>query len=156
MNPIDLSERSLGAIDLSLRPTSHLTNEHLDSVYAGMSPDDAWGVINYPSPLPAYVLVVSPHASRTIKRERGIRDDVRTSASVDELLKSSGNDLSFRGFYHVLDENIPRFVEADGELIQVGSGQASYESAPYEMAYVVPKRSDQQGQCILFRRTPLT
>lgn len=135
-----------GAGNTDVLPTAYISNYVLDQIHDRLhtitSNDEAWGIDNG---APIYALVCSTQASLAIKREPGIRDDVRKSSMVDSLIKPLGINESFRGFYHITDPAIPRFNQTNGVLTRVepltvtGAINPAYATATYEAAYVVHK-----------------
>lgn len=124
-----------------------LSNEILDEVWnrlAITTPlEEAYGVDNGE---PVFCLMLGTKASLFLKRESGIRDDVRKSTMVDSLLKPIGVSESFRGFYHMVEPQMPRFNLSSGVPVRVeplnidGSYNTAYDTADYEAAYVVHKK----------------
>lgn len=135
-----------GASNADVTPTANISNAILDKIHNRLriitSIDDAWGIDNGQ---PVYALYLSTDASLRLKRESGIRDDVRKSSMVDSLIKPLGIQESFRGFYHLTDPAMPRFTISGGVLTRVepldasGNYRAAYDTAPYEAAYVIHK-----------------
>jgi hypothetical protein len=146
-------------VNLSGDPSANISNKILDSIYfrlvrngAGMN---AYGRENA---RPVFGLVCSSEASYSLIIESGIRDDYRyNNAKVSDLIAPLGIERSHRGFYHLIDDLAPRFTAdtdtdgggadtADGTLNRVfpytaSSGiispNDSYETAPFEAAYVL-------------------
>lgn len=59
---------------------------------------------------PIFSLVCSPEASDALLRlNAATRDDYRYSSQVNELLKPLGVERSIRGYYHLIDVQIPRY-----------------------------------------------
>lgn len=59
---------------------------------------------------PIFTLVCSPEISDALVRlNAATRDDYRYSSQVSELLKPLGVERSHRGFYHLIDIQIPRY-----------------------------------------------
>lgn len=127
-------------------PTGNISNKVMDRIYNRLSRvtdhSDAYGMDNA---RPVFSLVCGSDASLALKTETGIRDDVRKSTIVDSLLKPLGVDESFRGFYHLTEDLMPRFTVASGVLTRVepfdadGAYNTAYDDAPYEAFYVVHK-----------------
>lgn len=104
---------------------------------------------------PVFGLVLSSDASDTLMKESGIRDDFRyNNAAVSELIAPLGVEKSFRGFYHLVDDQAPRFKVSgsnDGTWVRVfpftvdGTTKAVIDNteydddsvAVYEAAYVL-------------------
>ena len=146
-------------VDLSGDPSANISNKILDSVYfrlvRGGAGTNAYGRENA---RPVFGLVCSSEASYALITESGIRDDYRyNNAKVSDLIAPLGIERSHRGFYHLIDDLAPRFTAdtdtdgggadtADGTLNRVHPYTAtsgiittndSYESAPFEAAYVL-------------------
>lgn len=142
----DLELNTSGAGDTDVVPTGYISNAVLDRIHNRLarttSHNQAYGMDNG---RPVFALVLGSDASLAIKRESGIRDDVRKSTIVDSLLKPLGVDESFRGFYHMTQDLIPRFTESGGVLTRVepfdssGEYNSAYDTAPIEAFYVVHK-----------------
>lgn len=135
-----------GASNSDVTPTAYVSNAIMDKIYNRLriltSPDEAWGIDNGQ---PVFTAVLSTDASLTLKRESGIRDDVRKSSMVDSLIKPLGVNESFRGFYHMTLPDMPRFTISSGVLTRVeplsetGVYNSAYDSADYEAMYIVHK-----------------
>lgn len=137
-----------GAGNSDITPSANISNAILDKIYnrlvrggAGMN---AYGRENG---RPVFCLVCSPEASLFLQRESGIRDDIRyNNAKVSDLIAPLGVERSFRGFYHLVDDNAPRFTISTSTITRVRpqsissgvvSDNASYDTADYEAAYVM-------------------
>ena len=124
-----------------------ISNEILDETWnrlAITTPlEDAYGIDNGE---PVFCLMLGTKASLYLKRESGIRDDVRKSSMVDSLLKPIGVSESFRGYYHMVEPQMPRFNLVGGVPVRVeplnidGTYNNAYDVAEYEAAYVVHKK----------------
>lgn len=131
--------------------TANISNKVLDGLYfrlvrAGAG-TKAYGRENG---RPVFGLVLSSEASYSLQTEAGFRDDVRYNASkVSDLIAPLGIEKSFRGFYHLVDDLAPRFIDGGTLYTRVApytftSGtngviipNDSYEIAPFEAAYVL-------------------
>jgi len=126
-----------------------ISNAVLDKIYFQMirkgASNEAYGRENG---RPVFALVCSSEASNTIIKESGFRDDIRyNNAMVGELVKPLGVERSFRGFYHLIDDLAPRYTDgSDGAITRVepytvtngiAAVNAAYDSAAYEVAYVL-------------------
>lgn len=141
-----LDFRTSGAGNTNVTPTAFISNAVLDEIHDRLKRitdiSDAWGIDNGQ---PVYALMISTKASLALKRESGIRDDVRKSSMVDSLIKPLGIEESFRGYYHMTDPSMPRFTMTNGVLTRVepltpvGAHNPAYDTATYEAAYVVHK-----------------
>lgn len=146
VNLTALDFRYSGTGNSDITPNGYISNGVLDAVYDRLRiitpPEEAWGNDNGQ---PVFALVLASKASLALKRESGIRDDVRKSSMVDSLLKPLGVQESFRGFYHMTQPDMPRFTMASGVLTRVepldekGNYNSAYDTATYEAAYVVHK-----------------
>lgn len=134
-------------VDVDYTPTASLSNKILDRIKTRLdivTPlNEAYGVDNGKA---QHLLMIGDDASYAIKTESGIRDDVRKSSRVDDLLKPLGVDESFRGFFHMCLPDPPRFTISSGVLTRVepldaqGEYNPAYDAAPYEAAYVIHKQ----------------
>ena len=128
---------------------SDISNAVLDKTYfkmiRGGGAADAYGRENG---RPVFALVCSSEASNTIMKESGFRDDIRyNNARVGDLIAPLGVEKSFRGFYHLIDDLAPRYKDgSEGDLVRVepytsangiATPNAEYDSAAYEVAYVL-------------------
>lgn len=140
---------SSGASNADVTPTGNISNAVLDKIYMRLiragAGRNAHGMENA---RPIFSLVLSSEASYRLQTAAGFRDDVRyNQARVSELIQPLGVEKSWRGFYHLVDDNTPRFTESGGALTRVlpqtmSSGivtqnDAAYEAASYEAAYVL-------------------
>lgn len=133
--------------DVDYTPTAGLSNKILDRIKTRLdivTPlNEAYGVDNGKA---THLLMIGDDASYAIKTESGIRDDVRKSSRVDDLLKPLGVDESFRGFFHMCLPDPPRFTVSGGTLTRVepldaqGEYNPAYDTATHEAAYVVHKQ----------------
>lgn len=134
--------------DVDYTPAANISNAIMDKLYmrlvrqgAGMN---AWGRENG---RPIFAVVLSSEASYRLQTEAGFRDDVRyNNARVSELLAPLGVEKSFRGFYHLIDDTLPRYTFSSGTATKVrdktvASGivsmNSSYDTAGYEPLYVL-------------------
>jgi hypothetical protein len=135
-----------GAGNTNVLPTAGLSNKILDRIKTRLdivTPlNEAYGVDNG---VAVHLLMIGSDASYAIQTESGIREDLRKSNRVDDLLKPLGVDESFRGFFHMKLPDPPRFTESGGYLTRVepldekGNYNSAYDTAPYEAAYVIHK-----------------
>jgi len=131
--------------------TGNISNAVLDKVYFQLVRKGAGGnAYGRENGRPVFGLVLSSEASYALQTEAEFRDDIRyNNAVVSDLIAPLGIEKSFRGFYHLVDDLAPRFsatVDANDKLVRVepysvASGittvNADYESAPYEVAFVI-------------------
>lgn len=134
------------ATGINVIPTANISNKILDRVGTRLritSPQsDAYGTVDG---APVFALMTSAEASYQLVTESGYRDDLRESSKVDDLIKPLGVSRSFRGFYHIIDDTMPRFNITSNVLTRVepldaaGNYNSAYDSADYEAAYVLVK-----------------
>ena len=146
LNLVDLKLTTSGASSADVTPTAYISNKVLDRLWNRLRivtpPEDAYGMDNGS---PTFCLVLGTDASYALKTESGIRDDVRKSTMVSSLIKPLGIQESFRGFYHMVNPDMPRFTVASGVLTRVepltstGAYNSAYDTAQFEAAYVVHK-----------------
>lgn len=116
--------------------TSKLTNSILNRVYSHLLTDGAArdGSVGMANGAPQFVIITSPEASDDLLREDGVRDDLRYSTSVSELLKPLGVDRAYRGFYHIHDFMPPRYNFVGGAWVKVEpytTSSANYNGTKY-------------------------
>ena len=146
LNLVDLELNTSGASNADVVPTAYISNAVLDRMFNRLvrttDHAKAYGVTDG---RPTFALRIGSDASLALMRESGIRDDIRKSAKVDDLLKPLGVEAAFRGFYHMVDDLIPRYSESGGVLTRVepfdsdGNYNSLYDTADYEVFYVVQK-----------------
>lgn len=146
LNLVDLELNTSGASNADVVPTAYVSNAVLDRMFNRLvrttDHAKAYGVTDG---RPTFALRIGSDASLALMRESGIRDDIRKSAKVDDLLKPLGVEAAFRGFYHMVDDLIPRYSESGGVLTRVepfdsnGDYVSAYDTADYEAFYVVQK-----------------
>ena len=146
LNLVDLELNTSGASNADVVPTAYVSNAVLDRMFNRLvrttDHAKAYGVTDG---RPTFALRIGSDASLALMRESGIRDDIRKSAKVDDLLKPLGVEAAFRGFYHMVDDLIPRYSESGGVLTRVepfdsnGDYVSAYDTADYEVFYVVQK-----------------
>lgn len=146
VNLTDLDLATSGSGNTNVVPTADISNKIMDRLYTRLkivSPlSDAYAIDNG---APVFACMLSSEASYQLKTESGIRDDVRESSKVDDLIKPLGINSSFRGFAHIVDDCMPRFTESSGALTRVepltatGAYNASYDTAEYEAMYIFTK-----------------
>ena len=131
-------------------PTANISNAVMDKAYYQLirkgAGTNAYGRENG---RPVFSLVCSSEASYQLMTEAGFRDDVRyNNAKVSDLIAPLGIEKSFRGFYHLIDDTVPRFtLTGDVTLVQklpydisaagVVTDSTDYEDADYEAAYII-------------------
>jgi hypothetical protein len=131
---------------------ANISNALLDKIYFQLIRKGAsQGAYGRENGRPVFGLVCSSEASNQLVTESEVfRDNLRyNNARVGELVAPLGVERSYRGFYHLVDDLAPRFKDAAGgagllervEPYKVVKGVTSvdgdYDSAPYEVAYVI-------------------
>lgn len=146
LNLVDLHLDTSGASAANVTPTAYISNGVLDRMYNRLvRTTDHAKAYGMAQTRPIFALRIGSDASLAIKREAGIRDDMRKSSWVDKLLEPLGVDCDFRGFYHMVDDLIPRYSNSGGVLTRVepfdanGDYNAAYDTAQFEVFYVVQK-----------------
>jgi hypothetical protein len=99
---------------------------------------------------PQYALICSPESSNFLKKQNAdIRQDLRFSSQVDELIKPFGAAFSYSGFVHIVDRQAPRYNFVNGEFVRVpfftnspattgnkAVVNPAYRTAPYEVSFI--------------------
>jgi len=132
-----------------LLPSANISNAVLDKAYFQLvrkgAGSNSYGKENG---RPVFALVCSSEASYALQTEAGFRDDVRyNNSKVSDLIAPLGVEKSFRGYYHLVDDLAPRFTIESNlfvrqqpysiSSISAVTDNASYESAPYELAFII-------------------
>jgi len=133
-------------------PNANASNKILDSIYFRLvrsgAGTNAYGRENA---RPVFGLVCSSELSYALQTEAGFRDDVRYNQSkVSDLIAPLGVEKSFRGFYHLVDDLAPRYVDGvspPGTITRVypytvaANGSVivnpAYDTADFEVAYIL-------------------
>ena len=122
----------------------------LDQFYLDLSRDAAEGNYAIVDGEPQYALICSPETSNYLKKQNAdIRQDLRFSSQVDELIKPFGAAFSYSGFVHLVDRQAPRYTFTGGQFVRVpffttapaGTGlkavvNPAYRTAPYEVSFI--------------------
>lgn len=131
-------------------PTNALDQGFLDVWYLDLARDSAEGYYGMVNGMPQYALVTSPEASKYIQKQNSdIRQDLRFSTDVDDLLAPFGSTWNYSGFRHVIDNQAPRYRFVGGQFVRVPfyksvpayAGQKAivnpdYITAPYEVSFI--------------------
>jgi hypothetical protein len=118
----------------------------LDAWYLDLNRDNAEGYYAMVDAMPQYALVCSPETSKYLQKQNAdVRQDLRFSSEVDDLITPFGTRWAYSGFIHLIDNQAPRYEFVDGEYVRVPfyiSVPASYgfkaivnpayKTAPYE------------------------
>ena len=131
-------------------PVYALDQGILDQFYLDLSRDAAEGNYAIVDGEPQYALICSPETSNYLKKQNAdIRQDLRFSSQVDELIKPFGAAFSYSGFVHLVDRQAPRYTFTNGSFVRVPffiTADAStglkavvnpaYRTAPYEVSFI--------------------
>jgi hypothetical protein len=131
-------------------PAYALDQGILDQFYLDLSRDAAEGNYAIVDGEPQYALICSPETSNYLKKQNAdIRQDLRFSSQVDELIKPFGAAFSYSGFVHLVDRQAPRYTFTGGAFVRVpffttapaGTGlkavvNPAYRTAPYEVSFI--------------------
>jgi hypothetical protein len=131
-------------------PAYALDQGILDQFYLDLSRDAAEGNYAIVDGEPQYALICSPETSNYLKKQNAdIRQDLRFSTQVDELIKPFGAGFSYSGFVHLVDRQAPRYTFTGGAFVRVpffttspaGTGNKAvvnpaYRTAPYEVSFI--------------------
>ena len=131
-------------------PAYALDQGILDQFYLDLSRDAAEGNYAIVDGEPQYALICSPETSNYLKKQNAdIRQDLRFSSQVDELIKPFGAAFSYSGFVHLVDRQAPRYTFTGGQFVRVpffttapaGTGNKAvvnpaYRTAPYEVSFI--------------------
>jgi len=131
-------------------PAYALDQGILDQFYLDLSRDAAEGNYAIVDGEPQYALICSPETSNYLKKQNAdIRQDLRFSSQVDELIKPFGAAFSYSGFVHLVDRQAPRYTFTGGAFVRVpffttspaGTGNKAvvnpaYRTAPYEVSFI--------------------
>jgi hypothetical protein len=131
-------------------PAYALDQGILDQFYLDLSRDAAEGNYAIVDGEPQYALICSPETSNYLKKQNAdIRQDLRFSSQVDELIKPFGAAFSYSGFVHLVDRQAPRYTFTGGQFVRVpffttapaGTGlkavvNPAYRTAPYEVSFI--------------------
>jgi len=132
-------------------PAYALDQGILDQFYLDLSRDAAESHYAMVDGEPQYGLICSPETSNYLKKQNAdIRQDLRFSSQVDELIKPFGAAFSYSGYVHLVDRQAPRYNFVGGEFVRVpffttapanGYGHKAvvnpaYRSASYEVSFI--------------------
>ena len=131
-------------------PTYALDQGILDQFYLDLSRDAAEGHYAMVDGEPQYGLICSPETSNYLKKQNAdIRQDLRFSSQVDELIKPFGAAFSYSGYVHLVDRQAPRYNFVGGEFVRVpffttapaNTGlkavvNPAYRSASFEVSFI--------------------
>ena len=122
----------------------------LDSWYLDVDRDSGEGQYATVDGAAQYALIISPEASNYIKKQNAeIRQDLRYSSHVDELLKPFGVGWSYSGYLHIVDKQAPRYTFGGGTYTRVpyysntaatygqkAQVNPNYLKAPFEVTFI--------------------
>jgi hypothetical protein len=134
----------------AVTPQFALDQGMLDQFYLDLSRDSAEGHYAMVDGEPQYALICSPETSNYLKKQNAdIRQDLRFSSQVDELIKPFGAAFSYSGFVHIVDRQAPRYNFVNGEFVRVpfftnspattgnkAVVNPAYRTAPYEVSFI--------------------
>jgi hypothetical protein len=134
----------------AVAPQFALDQGMLDQFYLDLSRDSAEGHYAMVDGEPQYALICSPESSNFLKKQNAdIRQDLRFSSQVDELIKPFGAAFSYSGFVHIVDRQAPRYNFVNGEFVRVpffanspattgnkAVVNPAYRTAPYEVSFI--------------------
>lgn len=102
-------------------PTSGLTQGILDRIYGFKSREAHMrGALGQDRGSPVYGLITDQETSDSIiQQNTKILSDFRESSRVDELLQAMGINRSYRGYFHMVDNFLPRYNFVDGAFVRV-------------------------------------
>lgn len=134
-------------------PRYALDQGMLDAWYLDVDRDSGEGSYAMVDGQSQYALIISPEASNYIKKQNEqIRQDLRFSSHVDDLIKPFGVGWSYSGFLHLVDKQAPRYSFSGGSFVRVPYyintpatyGQKAivnpaYKRAPYEVTFIYNK-----------------
>lgn len=145
-----LPEDSTGFPAVDPSDVKALDQGMLDDIYTKLMRDSAGqGSYGMADGAPEYALMISPEASRNIKTQTEIRQDLRFSTNPNTLLAPLGAKWSYSGFYHLIDWQAPRYVFQGGQYVRVpyylaepttygdqANVNPAYTNAPFEATIV--------------------
>lgn len=101
-------------------PTSRVTQGILDRVYMRLIRDGAGdAAYGRENGRPVFTVLLSSEASRSVILDNAaIRDDFRYSTKVNELLAPFGVERSYNGWYHLIDDFMPRYDFVNGAWVR--------------------------------------
>jgi hypothetical protein len=134
----------------AVEPQFALDQGMLDQFYLDLSRDSAEGHYAMVDGEPQYALICSPESSNFLKKQNAeIRQDLRFSSQVDELIKPFGAAFSYSGFVHIVDRQAPRYNFVNGAFVRVpffvnspattgnkAIVNPAYRTAPYEVSFI--------------------
>lgn len=128
-------------------PTSELTQGILDRYYMKLIRDGAGNnPLSRENARPVFAAIVSSETSRNIiAKNADVRQDYRWSSKADTLLAPLGVERSYAGFFHLIDDFLPRWDFVNGAWVRIlpyveeeadhGTKfviNPAYEDAPFE------------------------
>jgi hypothetical protein len=134
----------------AVTPQFALDQGMLDQFYLDLSRDSAEGHYAMVDGEAQYALICSPETSNFLKKQNAdIRQDLRFSSQVDELIKPFGASFAYSGFVHIVDRQAPRYNFVNGEFVRVpfyinspaqtgnkAIVNPAYRTAPYEVSFI--------------------
>jgi hypothetical protein len=125
----------------------------LDNWYLDVSRDNGEGAYGKVDGQNLYALICSPETSMYLKKSNpDMRQDLRFSSQVDDLLKPFGVGWSYGGFMHLIDLQAPRYTFTGGAYKRVpfyttapatygrkAVVNPAYSRAPFEVSFIYNK-----------------
>lgn len=150
LDPLSMSTTGSGADFALSTPDYTLEQAFLDSWYLDLVRDCAEGAYGMVDGMDQFALICSPETSFNLKTQNAdIRSDIRFSGEANELLKPLGATFAYRGFYHIVDTQAPRYNFVNGAWVRVPFYIATaattgnkyvvnpaYKSAAYEVSFI--------------------
>lgn len=150
IDPLSMSTSGSGADFPLTTPDYAIEQGFLDAWYLDLVRDSAEGAYGMVDGMDQFALICSPEVSFNLKVQNSdIRQDIRFSGESNELLAPLGAKWAYRGFYHVIDTQAPRYVFEDGAYVRVpfyvptaattGNKYVvnpAYKNAPYEVTFI--------------------
>jgi hypothetical protein len=104
-------------------PTSRLTSGALKRIYLKLLREGAardGGSIAMEDGAPVFIAIMSPETDEAIvEQDYQIREDIRNTDRAPELLRPLGIKRDYKGFYHVIDHEAPRYNFTGGAWVRV-------------------------------------
>lgn len=134
----------------SVEPITPLQQSFLDAYYLSLVRDSVEGTYGMVDGQDQLLLISSPETINNLKKQNSdIRQDLRFSSDVNELLKPLGASWAYMGYFYLADIETPRYTFTDGEFVRVpyyintpaSTGNKAivnpaYQSAPYEVSFI--------------------
>lgn len=134
----------------AVEPITPLQQGFLDAYYMQLVRDSVEGTYGTVDGQDQLLLISSPETINNLKKQNSdIRQDLRFSSDVNELLKPLGASWAYMGYFYLADIETPRYTFTDGEFERVpyyintpattgnkAIVNPAYQSAPYEVSFI--------------------